>query len=144
MRDLETPTYICLQTEAKSWVDSKAEAVRNGGTLVSIQCEQQNSLVNNLRGGSRVWIGFNDRDTEDTFKWTDGEDEGFRKWYGNEPNDSGENEDCTEMWNSGSGGTWNDRNCDTNLKAVYQTESPIDGLSCQPYYRKFFFLYRKY
>lgn len=137
MRDLETPTYICLQTDPKSWLATKVEAERNGGTLVSIQCEQQNDLVNTLKGSYRVWIGLNDRDIEDTYRWTDGKDVEFTRWDRNEPNNSG-GEDCTEMWGSGH---WNDRHCDRSLQAVYQTDSPIDGLTCQLYYRKSFFLF---
>lgn len=150
MRDLETPTYICLEKEEKEqkWVDSEDEAKRNGGNLVSIQCREQNNLVNTLRGSNRVWIGFNDRDMEgkENFKWTGGEDVEFTNWYrenmaNGEPNNHNGNEDCTEMWNEGSGGTWNDRNCDNELLAVYQTDSEIDDLQCELYYRKSFFLF---
>lgn len=145
MRDLETPTYICLQTDPKSWSATKLEAEMNGGTLVSIQCEQQNDLVNTLKGSYyRVWIGINDRDTDHTYRWTDGKDVEFTNWHTNEPSDKNgiiPGEDCGEMWNYGKEGTWNDRNCDISSQAVYQTDSPIVGLTCQPYYRKSFFLF---
>lgn len=61
------------------------------------------------RGVSQAWLGFNDRDNENTFSWSSGEAVTYTGWLAGEPNDVFSNEDCTELhaeWNA-----WNDADC---------------------------------
>ncbi len=54
-----------------------------------------------------VWIGFNDRSTEGSFVWSNGDAVTYTNWNSGEPNDSS-GEDCAHMWSTG---RWNDIPC---------------------------------
>ena len=42
VKDLETPKFICLNTQTKSWNDHNRVAMAIGASLVSIKCKEQN------------------------------------------------------------------------------------------------------
>ena len=42
-----------------------------------------------------VWVGLNDKELEDTFKWSDGTIPAPLRWQTWEPNDYGGSEDCS-------------------------------------------------
>ena len=61
-------------------------------------------------GGGRFHIGINDINHEDYMVWSDGTPVDYEKWWGDEPNNSGDREDCTHMgWGEPLG--WNDIPC---------------------------------
>lgn len=134
MRDLGTPSFICLQSNLKSWSDSKTSAEDKGGTLASIHCEQQNTQVKNMIT-SNSWIGGTDADVEGQWKWADGTEFEFTNWNSNEPNNLDGVQHCMQLYTFGK---WDDLNCVDQKQAVYQSDSPIDGLTCQPYKRESF------
>jgi gliding motility-associated-like protein len=83
-----------------------------GANLISVQTAAENScissaLVSNGFGGT-IWIGFTDENSEGTYYWYDGSPVVFTNWNGGEPNNSGGNEDCTQIFPNG---LWNDLNC---------------------------------
>jgi len=60
-------------------------------------------------------IGFTDQVDEGNFVWSDGTEVDYTNWGGGEPNDWGNNEDCTVLKPQG---YWNDVSCTTQLASV--------------------------
>jgi len=67
------------------------------------------------------WIGLNDIDTEDEFRWVSGADSTYRAWATGEPNDSPPGEDCAQLI---PGFGWNDLACSTEVLSI--CEYPTD------------------
>ncbi|PIK38453.1 putative macrophage mannose receptor 1, partial [Apostichopus japonicus] len=68
----------------------------------------------------RVWLGYNDRETEGKFVTVGGCAPKFTFWDKNEPNNQG-GEDCAVMWNSNKNsdsGSWNDVPCQNQYSFV--------------------------
>ncbi|XP_038047841.1 macrophage mannose receptor 1-like [Patiria miniata] len=92
--------------------------------LASVSCQAENDFITNFiaqswpgQGLRRTWIGFNDIDHEGNFEWTDHLAEEYTNWKSGEPNDSNNNEDCTEI-NFEQPGIWNDLGCQTKQSSV--------------------------
>jgi hypothetical protein len=93
----------------RSWTDARDFCGTLDATLVTIDSTEENELLraaSQIVRGGEWWLGLNDRETEDTFRWV-GRDSAFRNWGSGEPNDVG-NEDCAELR---SDGRWNDERC---------------------------------
>lgn len=104
-----------LNQQSLSGSDAQAFAQNLGANLVSIQSQAENdcivsSLVNlGLNSVSDViWIGFNDEAVEGAFVWYDQSPVTYTNWAAGEPNNSGGNEDCTQIYPNGG---WNDLPC---------------------------------
>ncbi len=114
-----------LNQQSLSGSDAQAFAQNLGANLVSIQSQAENdcivsSLVNlGLNSVSDViWIGFNDEATEGTFVWYDQSPITYTNWATGEPNNSGGNEDCTQIYPDGG---WNDLPCTTgNARSIIE------------------------
>ena len=65
-------------------------------------------LIVRRRSSLGFWIGLNDLGLESSFKWSDGSPVQYTNYAFREPNDFFKQEDCIEMWLSG---TWNDDHC---------------------------------
>ena len=87
--------------------------------LVSIHSEAENEFVRRLWRQSlpdpaatgALWIGLNDKVSEDTWEWTDGTTADYFNWYSGEPSGDG---DCAIQWKrnqASNGEEWNDRPC---------------------------------
>ena len=88
-----------------------AEAVAQdmGGHLVSITDLSENDWIRtqfgNVSGVSNdFWLGYNDRQSEGNFVWSNGEVTNYENWNTGEPNNAG-NEDYVQMTATGK---WND------------------------------------
>lgn len=114
-----------LNQQSLSGSDAQNFAQTLGANLVSIQSQAENdcivsSLVNlGLNSVSDViWIGFNDEAVEGDFVWYDQSPVVYTNWASGEPNNSGNNEDCTQIYPNGS---WNDLPCGIgNAKSVIE------------------------
>ncbi|XP_072175906.1 alpha-N-acetylgalactosamine-specific lectin-like [Diadema setosum] len=105
----------------KTWTSARNHCQNLGGDLVSVHSEGENTFLYQLwrsavrTPGGGFWLGFNDRDREGRFVWSDGSRVDYTNWIPGEPNNSGGNEDCAHFWyrNEQSGGTrdWNDTPC---------------------------------
>ncbi len=79
-----------------SWNEAEDFAIANGGHLVSITSQEEQSfieraLLSGENAGIAAWIGINDSATEGVFTWSSGESVVFTNWTPTEPNDqSGE------------------------------------------------------
>lgn len=103
------------------WSDAQAYCNSNYGTsLATILSAEDNAAVraegDSVFGSQSLWIGLHDMNNEDTFEWQDGSGEAdnyYTNWSSGEPNDSGNNEDCIEMYFNGQ---WNDHVCSTQSR----------------------------
>uniref|UniRef100_UPI000FDA0860 lectin-like protein n=1 Tax=Psychroflexus aestuariivivens TaxID=1795040 RepID=UPI000FDA0860 len=80
----------------------------NDAYLVSITSAAENNFIANYlteNGQLNALIGINDLETEGTFVWENAENVSYTNWNPGEPNNSGGNEDITEIYNNGG---WND------------------------------------
>lgn len=89
------------------WTDAEAEAISNGGNLVSIGSEAEEAFLTSTFGSDFLfWIGFTDEAMEGTWVWTDGSPVTYTNWAFGEPNDFDIGEDHAVMnW---VGVQWND------------------------------------
>ncbi|XP_053409086.1 macrophage mannose receptor 1-like [Mercenaria mercenaria] len=99
------------QSTVKTWMEAVAYCQTFGGNLPSFHINNNDSILTTLLANYRgrpFWIGFNDRDTEKGFQWSDGSAVDYTNWNPGEPNDFHGYEDCV-VYNPGAG--WNDQNC---------------------------------
>lgn len=105
-----------------------------GANLISIQSAEENACIlsdlNRLGYGSGdvIWIGFNDEAVEGQFQWYDGSQVVYTNWAPGEPNNSGGNENCTQIYPGGNyPGTWNDLKCNgyNSLSVIEVNLCPI-------------------
>jgi hypothetical protein len=111
-------TYLLL--EEANWTDSQAEALVQGGHLVTINDQAENDWVFNTfanwnASAKGIWLGYNDLAVEGTFVWTSGQTPAYTNWSpGNPSNDTGwdpNGENVVHMYGYGSQygpGQWND------------------------------------
>merc|ERR1712098_358839 len=92
-----------ISSEAMSWPKAKWYCEQRHGFLAEIKKKyQHDDLLQDFVataeiGASGVWIGLNDRVTEDEFRWANsGEHLEFAQWNSNEPANT-ENDDCVFM-----------------------------------------------
>ncbi|XP_053533488.1 CD209 antigen-like [Ictalurus punctatus] len=103
-----------IPTEEKSWTESRQDCRERGADLVIINSnEKWEFIIKHLGDKNRAWIGLSDRVTEGEWKWVDGTElkSGTGYWYGGEPNNQHNNEDCAEIWTFSDKKAWNDRPC---------------------------------
>jgi len=98
----------------RSYKDARLECHARGGDLAVIDDARENLALakqaNALQGAASRWsIGINDIVSEGKFVWLDGDPVSFTSWVVGEPNNSGGDEDCGELY-AGSG-NWNDQQC---------------------------------
>ncbi len=102
-----------------SWTDAKIAAEKSTlyglqGYLANVSTQAENDYVKSLLGGTG-WFGANDLETEGSWVWAGGPEEGLAvplnpdvswdPWNSGEPNDHGSGEDAGQYRDDG---TWND------------------------------------
>jgi len=118
---------FAITSAAMNWNNAKVQATALGGYLTTINSKAENDWLTTrfrIQHGAELWIGANDKSVEGTWVWDNGttdNDNGLtddlsnnakwadnitRKWYTNEPNNSG---DCGHIWKIS--GHWDDTNC---------------------------------
>ncbi len=79
------------------------------------------SVTGQFNGLSFFLIGASDRDSEGTFKWIGGPEEGdtvsYTNWNSGEPNDLGGEDYAVGWWNDSVNGVWNDTQVNANYFA---------------------------
>ncbi len=89
---------------AVSFAEARQQCEDDGAFLAVINDEDENEYVFGLLGRD-VWIGLTDEETEGTFVWLNGDELAYDNWAEEEPNNSRNREDFTELVDDG---TWND------------------------------------
>lgn len=98
--------------QSLSGPDAQTFAENFGANLISIQSSNENTCIINALNSNNfsgvIWLGFTDIINEGNFIWTDQSPVSYSNWAPGEPNNSGGNEDCTQIYPDG---LWNDLNC---------------------------------
>ncbi|XP_071115701.1 echinoidin-like [Haliotis cracherodii] len=98
------------------WEEASKECSRKGGSLATVndlatQKFFENSLSSLKSTRHGIWIGFNDRASEDHYTWVSGEETPFTYWASGEPSSVLHSvEDCVIMRNS-KAYHWEDQPC---------------------------------
>lgn len=111
-----------LNPSPNSGSSAQAFAQMYGANLISVQDVQENECIinelNRINEAGVIWIGFNDEAQEGNFVWYDQAPITYTNWAPGEPNNSGGNEGCTQIYPDG---LWNDLNCNTaNAKSIIE------------------------
>ena len=90
--------------------------------LTSILSEAERNFIKDYvdeskSGAGKVWTGFNDKEVEGSFKWTDGKSsQAYTSWSPGEPNSHTDDENCVEIYLNTN--NWNDAPCDRVIPFV--------------------------
>ncbi len=101
-----------------------------GASMLCVQDGDQNNWLTS-KYVDHFWIGYTDMPPygggkgSKNYGWVTGCSSGYTNWYaaGNEPNNSGNNEDCTMIWTDKDGviyQKWNDAECGISLQCGCQ------------------------
>ena len=94
---------------ALSWHETRAKCRTVGADLISVNCEEDQRFLDSfMTRRNMYYIGFTDASVEGTFRWSDGTTSTYTKWFANEPDNGGSNEDCTAAY---IGRGWSDIKC---------------------------------
>ena len=88
--------------------------------LASITSEAENDFVKSLIGSNEVWIGLNDKQTQETYVWSDGTAFSYTSWDTNQPGNTNQKQDCVAMRASGK---WDDLICTKDYRFVCETST---------------------
>ena len=81
--------------------------------MASIHSEKEHKFLATLSPqDSKVWIGENDLDEEETWGWTDGTSWNYQNWGADQPDNYEGEEHCGGMGWRGGEMSWNDLICD--------------------------------
>ncbi|MBC7771880.1 MAG: hypothetical protein H7210_05255 [Pyrinomonadaceae bacterium] len=89
-----------------TWALAEANAVAQGGHLVTIDNPLENEFVRTMGDGAEVWIGYTDAASEGSYVWVDGSESPYSNWHPLEPNNFAGNENYAAI--NRSSGLWND------------------------------------
>ena len=102
--------YYLVTDQQLTWDEAETRCKESDAHLAIIKNKSQmNNVMSLLSGNLRVWIGLSDKQTEGTWKYTNGGKLGnYNAWGENEPN-GGEAENCAEI--RAEKADWNDKQC---------------------------------
>jgi len=109
-----------FSTDEKSWDDART-ACQGDSTEYDLVTIDSQELANYFVQHVDSWIGLNDRASEGTFTWVNGNELSFGKvvgqtpWNSGEPNNFDGGEHCVH---TDANGEWNDNKCATELKYI--------------------------
>ncbi|XP_046846401.1 uncharacterized protein LOC124440117 isoform X2 [Xenia sp. Carnegie-2017] len=128
--------FNLLESQLKNWSDAQhaCESIGDFSSLASIHSESEQAFLTakvNLIAQSEVWIGLNDRQSENLYKWTDNTKFDYENWFANT---SGNKpwKDCTLMMGMRSDGAWTKEMCSEKRRfickraiAIFDCDEPL-------------------
>ncbi|XP_052788736.1 uncharacterized protein LOC128223493 [Mya arenaria] len=124
---LQNQLCIKFHNQAKAWPQARDACKHEGGDLLVMDTDNKASIMKNKvlhNHQHSYWIGGNDFDKTNTFKWVDltiiNLNNGF--WGPEQPNniDGHTEQDCVAMLNEGHG--WHDDHCDKSLPFICERQ----------------------
>jgi len=113
--------YLVVQDQLDQ-ATGQAMCEGRGMNLARIQGLAENNFLQPFAVGTQgFWIDLNDRVTEGSYRYENGNAATWLNWSTYEPNNYN-NEDCAMMWNTGK---WNDINCAWTNKTFCELLDPI-------------------
>ncbi|KAE8619575.1 hypothetical protein XENTR_v10009864, partial [Xenopus tropicalis] len=105
-----------LSTQTATWEKALNACIGLKGLLLILKDEKEMESVNKLFSkNTRYWIGLKrDPESSNKWRWLDGTQMTFSNWFTNEPNNSGNQENCVENMS----GRWNDLYCEESLRYI--------------------------
>jgi len=108
--------YLFIRS-ARTWWEATAICEGFAYGLVTIDDAAEQAWLDSLGNGDRWWIGYNDQVSEGIWRWSHGSSS-YTNWHSGEPNNAGNNEDCTEITGTG---RWNDFPCSASLYFICES-----------------------
>ena len=112
-------------TSDRSWTNARdgCLSLGSGWQLVSINDAAENALIGSWVVSGSTWIGLNDRASEGTFVWQNGDAVSYTNWI-REPN-GGSSENCGNFRRSN--GKWRDGSCNAKLNSFCEGPMKSSG-----------------
>ena len=116
----ENSSFLIVNIQTLKWSDARRTCLMLGGELAIIRSAAENNFIFDLGKKQKTftawgaWLGFV-RKADNTFYWIDDTPlaRGYTAWASGQPNNSNGNENCGNMFGTGSSGEkWNDLWCD--------------------------------
>ncbi|XP_062585891.1 C-type lectin domain family 17, member A-like [Saccostrea cucullata] len=109
-----------LHTEGAPFEDAVIRCQTEGAYLVEVDSVEENMWITEEFGDyAWIWLGFNDREMEGTFKWTrPGSHVVFTNWRPGEPSNS-QSDDCAGLSKTG---VWNDMSCTIAFRFICEKD----------------------
>uniref|UniRef100_A0A3B4CZW0 C-type lectin domain-containing protein n=1 Tax=Pygocentrus nattereri TaxID=42514 RepID=A0A3B4CZW0_PYGNA len=106
-------SFYFFSTEHKSWSAAREDCRERGADLVIINSRVEQMFLTDQKKDRNFWIGLTDENTENMWKWVDGQTLTDKFWKKHEPNDANDGEDCAVFTTTAEFGwrTWNDISC---------------------------------
>lgn len=117
-----------LETSTRRWQEAESDCESDGGHLVVVDDAVEQAWIDDKAFG---WIGLSDHVVEGTFRTVTGVQLSYTNFKGDEPNNSGGNEDCVEIRTDR---LWNDAPCGLVQEFVCECDGarmPSPPLWCQ-------------
>jgi len=106
-----------VETDAVNYLDAIAACVTLGGTLASIENDEEQAAVADLTKDTGAWIGLTDSLDEGDFTWVDDATFDYENWRDNQPNNGNDNQHCVWIRTDGE---WDDILCKKDNAYVCQ------------------------
>ena len=116
-------------TDPTVWDDAQAKCATQGANFASVHSLAENTALRaacTLQRGvdALCWLAGNDKAVEDTFVWADNSTWNYDNWFGINPDNFDNNQDCLIMLPSG---MWDDRNCVHMFNAMCALPNDLCG-----------------
>ena len=110
---------VCVDVVAgpANYLSAITDCQRRGGSLVTVQSQQEQDALYALTGSTGAWIGLTDFLDEGQFSWVDGSPLTFTNFRAGQPNNANSNQHCTWIRPDG---LWDDITCKKQEQYVCQ------------------------
>ncbi|BFZ21793.1 hypothetical protein BsWGS_24832 [Bradybaena similaris] len=112
--------YLFNKNAYRTWKNARAYCLGLGAVLLEIETPNEQSVIVSeleLQNMGSVWTGGNDIQNEGVWRWENKPIGSYTAWYGTNPSNSDDNEDCLELRND-EHFRWNDIDCNAGNHVV--------------------------